>query len=154
MAELDVRQEMKILSLLALAIYFLMTATGHSSGIDEATFKGTVFTEAFGETPYVLIITYSSDRSYQKVTKIDLTLGGKTITIPSESYTDLNDLHRPFPLYGVGGEPEQVQFLIEGGDSSKSYRVGFFFDQNQLLRRKVYQTHGGDDEVTVYTTSD
>lgn len=141
---------MRTLITLLLLLSFTLSARS-SDVIDKNITEGKVFLQGVGMIPYRLAIDYSPEPStpndFRRISNISLTLAGKEIILPKESYTDLRAASRSWPLYGVGGEPKQFQFWIEGGDASKSYKAVFFVSTERLICRKMVRHDSDKPEV-------
>jgi len=141
---------MRTLTTLLLLLGFTLCARS-SSVVDKTYIEGKVFLQGVGMVPYRLAINYSPEPSapndLRRISNITLTLAGKEITIPKNSYSDLRAANRSWPLYGVGGEPKQFMFWIEGGDASKSYEAKFYISTERLIYREMSRHDSEKPEV-------
>jgi len=141
---------MRTLTTLILLLSFTLCARA-SDVVDKTCVEGKVFLQGVGMVPYRLAIVYSPEPSapndLRRISNISLTLAGKEIIIPKKSYSDLRAATRSWPLYGVGGEPKQFQFWIEGGDGAKSYKVEFFISTERLVYREMFRHDSEKPEV-------
>jgi hypothetical protein len=141
---------MRKLTRLILLLGFTLSARA-SNVVDKTYVEGKVFLQSVGMVPYRLSIDYSPEPSapndFRRISNISLTLAGKEIIIPKKSYSDLRAASRSWPLYGVGGEPKQFQFWIEGGDGAKSYKVKFFISTERLIYREMLRHDSEKPEV-------
>lgn len=70
------------------------------------------------------------------VRRIALTLEGKTVKFPSESYTDLANLVLSFGVQ-LKSRPGLVTLQINGGDGAGSYKARFFIQGGRLMSREI-----------------
>jgi hypothetical protein len=143
---------MRTLTTLLLFLGFTLCARS-SDVVDKTDIEGKVFLQGVGMVPYRLVINYSPEPSapndMRRISYISLMLAGKEITIPKKSYSDLRDATRSWPLYGVGGEPKQFQFWIEGGDGEKTYKAKFFISTDRLIYREMLR-HASEKPEVIY----
>lgn len=135
------------------ALWVWCTTLGFGSELNRAVFEGEVFMERSGaKVPYTLTIAYAPGigGDYRNIKSIKLIVDGRELSVPQEAFSDLRMVHRPWPIYGVGGNPNHVQFFLEGGDASGSYRVTFEFDEDRLIQRSVLKHLEKISEVTNY----
>jgi len=141
---------MRTLTTLLLLLSFALCARS-SDVIDKTYIEGKVFLQGVGMVPYRLAINYSPEPSApndrRRISNISLRLAGKDIVIPKKSYSDLRAASRSWPLYGVGGEPKQFQFWIEGGDAAKSYKAVYILSTERLVYRELFRHASAKPEV-------
>jgi hypothetical protein len=146
------------LSIGTVLLIFIAAFASHAQIVNRVTIQGEVshITEL---QPYTLDIIYEpmttkgAQKRWRQIKSISLVLVSNQIKIPKSAYEDLKFTHEPTTLR-INATTGDRYFEIDGGDGELFYKVVFYVNDNQLVRRELFRNMGPKPEVLSFSKSE